>query len=265
MNLRSGQLSLSFFSLITMSTPTQLDIFEKVWKDFIKDKPDLDNGITIPRPSGPPKVSLSALPGGPHLDGPILTWSPERLLSTFRLPDPRINNDILIDLVVDDNMEQLEKIWQHEYASAELVEYWKVREEKVKGQWEEWKHVAAKASDDFAAAKEDGEEVAVAMQYAILDRAQGRIIHWAKAVAKEEDNVQQQEVKLRELARPAMEAIVLLGQRFEINVGWPVLAYSTIREDAKVSVSGRTSWHLLGGDQADHRLLRRAPTMSEEW
>lgn len=29
-----------------------------------------------------------------------------------------------------------------------------------------------------------GEEVAVAMQYAVLDRAQGRIIHWAKVVAQ---------------------------------------------------------------------------------
>jgi hypothetical protein len=248
-----------------MSASTQLDIFEKVWKDYIGSKLDTDNGITVPRPSGPPKVSLSALTGGPHLDDPVLTWLPERLLSTFRLPDPRIINDILIDLVVDDNMEQLEKIYQHEYASAELVEYWKVREEKVKGQWEEWKHVAAKASDDLAAAKEDGEEVAVAMQYAILDRAQGRIIHRAKAVAREERNVQQQEVKLRELARPAMEAIVLLGQRFNVNVGWPVVAYSTVREDASVLVSGGTSWHPLSGDQADDRLLRRVPTMSEEW
>jgi hypothetical protein len=115
------------------------DIFGKIWKETVraKGKSITRNGVSVPRPEGPPRVSFSALPGGPHLDGPILTWEPERILSGFRLPDPRIINDILIDLVPDDNMEQLEKIYQHEYANAMLQEYWKVRLNRVKGQWEE--------------------------------------------------------------------------------------------------------------------------------
>ena len=223
-----------------MSAPETPDIFEKVWKEFIKDKVETENGITVPRPQGPPKVSLSALPGGPHLDGPTLTWTPERMLSGFRLPDPRIINDILIDLVPGDNMEQLENIYKHEYASAELDEYWKVRLDKVKGQWEEWKHVAAMARDDLTAAESDGNEVAVAMQYAILDRAQGRVIHWSKVVAQEETRYQQQEARLRDLGRPCMEAVNLLGERHKANVGWLLLAYSAAREDARVLVSGNS-------------------------
>jgi len=121
------------------------------------------------------------------------------------------------------------------------VEYWEVRLERVKSQWEEWKHVAAKASDDLAAAKDGGEEVAIAMQYAVLDRAQGRIIHWAKVVAQEEKKFQHQEARLRKLVRPAIEAIELLEKRLNTKVGWHVLAYSVHREDASVLVSELTS------------------------
>jgi hypothetical protein len=139
--------------------------------------------------------------------------------------------------MVDDTVVQMEKIYQHDYASAELQEYWKVRLERVKGQWEEWKHVAAKASDELAAMKDGGGEVAVAMQYTVLDRAQGRIIRWAKVVAQEERNFQQQETRLRELARPAKEATVLLEERHGMKVAWLVLAYGVTREDANLLVS----------------------------
>jgi len=241
LNLRFDSLSPCFpfptIKLITMSAPTMPEIFDKVWKEFIKDKSVTENGVSVPHPEGPPKVSFSALPGGPQLDGPILTWDSERMLSGHRPHDPRIINDILISLVPDDNMEQLEKIYQHEYANAMLQEYWKVRLERVKGQWEEWKYVAAKAGEDLAAAGAGNDEVATAMQYAILDRAQGRVIHWSKVVAQEEARVQREEAKLTELARPAMEAIVLLEKRHEANVGWLILAYSATREDASVSAS----------------------------
>lgn len=240
-NLRFDNPFLCFFppttKLINMSAPTMPEIFDKVWKEFIKDKNVTENGISVPRPEGPPKVSFSALPGGPQLDGPILTWDSKRMLSGHRPHDPRIINDILISLVPDDNMEQLEKIYQHEFANAMLQEYWKVRLERVKGQWEEWKHVAAKAGEDLAAAESGNDEVATAMQYAILDRAQGRVIHWSKVVAQEEARVQREEAKLTQLARPAMEAIVLLEKRHEANVGWLILAYSATREDASVSAS----------------------------
>ncbi|KEQ76991.1 hypothetical protein M436DRAFT_78719 [Aureobasidium namibiae CBS 147.97] len=175
-----------------MSAPTMPENFDKVWKELIKDKSVTENGVSVPRPEGPPKVSFSALPGDPQLDGPVLTWNSERMLSGHRPHDPRIINDILISLVPDDNMEQLEKIYQHEYANAMLQEYWKVRSERVKGQWEEWKHVAAKAGVDLAAAESGNDGVATAMQYAILDRAQGRVIHWSKVVAQEEARVQRE-------------------------------------------------------------------------
>lgn len=166
--------------------------------------------------------------------------------------------------MVDDTVVQLEKICQHEYACAELQEYWEVRLERVKGQWEEWKHVAAKASDDLAAAKDGGEEVAVAMQYAVLDRAQGRIIYWAKVVAQEEKKFQHQETRLRDLARPAVEAIVLLEKTLNTKVGWHVLAYSVHREDASVLVSELTSHLPLSSKYADNRSSRRVPRMSED-
>lgn len=234
-----------------MSAPTMPEIFDKVWKEFIKDKDVTENGVSVPRPEGPPKVSFSALPEGPQLDGPVLTWDPERMLSGFKPHDPRVINDILIGLVPDDNMEQLEKIYQHEYANAMLHEYWNVRLERVKGQWEEWKHVAAKANEDLTAAEFGDDEVATAMQYALLDRAEGRVVHWSKVVAQEEARVQRQEVRLRELARPALEAIVLLERRHEANVGWFVVAYSATREDASVSVSGSRPHNLLQRISAD--------------
>jgi hypothetical protein len=213
------------------------DIFEKVWKDFIKDKVASENGITVPRPQGPPRVSSSALPRGQRLDSPILIWNIEHALSEWRHHSPHIIDGILKDFMVDDTVVQLEKMYKHEYASAELQEYWKVRLERVKGQWEEWKHVAAKASDHLAAIKDGGEEVAVAMQYAILDRAQGRIIHWAKVVAQEERNFQQQETRLFELARSAKEATELLEERHGMKVAWLVLAYGVTREDANLLAS----------------------------
>lgn len=167
------------------------------------------------------------------------------MLSGHWAHDPRIINDILISLVPDDNMEQLEKIYQHEHAKVMLHEYWNVRLEKVKGQWEEWKHVAAKAGEDLTAAEFGDDEVATAMQYAIRDRAEARVIHWFMVVAQEEARVQQQEVRLRELARPALETIVLLGKEQEANVGWFILAYSASREDASVSMSGLQAHNLL--------------------
>lgn len=255
-NLRFDNFFPCFFShitkRITMSAPTMPDIFEKVWKEFIKDKVKTEDGVSVPRPEGPPKVSFSALPGGPQLDGPVLTWKSERMLSGHRPHDPRIINDILISLVPDDNMEQLEKIYQHEYANAMMHEYWNVRLESVKVQWEEWKHVAAKAGEDLAAVESGDDEVATAMQYAILDRAQGRVIHWSKVVAQEEARVQRQETRLTELARPALEAIVLLEKRHEANVGWFVLAYSATREDASVSVCGLRSYNLPKSISADY-------------
>jgi hypothetical protein len=241
------------------------DIFEKVWKDFIKDKITSENGITVPRPQGPPKVSISALPfPGKHLDGCTLTWNSERELSEWRYHNPQVTNGILKDFMVDDTVVQLEKIYQHEYACAVLEECWEVRLERAKGQWEEWKHIAAKASDDLAAAKDGSEEVAVAMQYAVLDRAQGRIIHWAKVVAQEEKKCQHQETRLRDLARPAVEAIVLLEKRFDTKVGWHILAYSVHREDASVLVSEPTSHLPLSSKYADDRSFRRVPRMSED-
>jgi hypothetical protein len=129
---------------------------------------------------------------------------------------------------------------------------WKVRLDRVQGQWEEWKHVAAKAAEDLAAAEARGDEVAVAMQYAILDRAQGRVIHWSKAVAQEQNKFQQQDARVTELARPVMEAITLLEERHKANVGWMILAYSAAREDASVSVSERAYDCLLNGNRADN-------------
>jgi hypothetical protein len=116
-----------------MSAPTMPDIFEKVWKEFIKDKITSENGITVPRPQDPPEVSLSALPGGKHLDGCILTWGSERALSEWRYHSPQVINGILKNFMVDDTVVQLEKIYQHEYACAELQEYWEVRLERSKG------------------------------------------------------------------------------------------------------------------------------------
>jgi hypothetical protein len=234
-----------------MSVPTMPDIFEKVWKAFIEGKVQTEDGVKVPRPEGPPKVSLSALPKGPHLDGPLLTWEQERMLSGFRLPDPRIINEILEDFVQGDSMDQVEKIYQHEYASAMLQEYWKVRLDRVQGQWEEWKRVAGKAAEDLATAEASDDEVAVAMQYAILDRAQGRVIHWSKVVAQEQNKSQQQDVRVTELTRPVMEAITLLEERHKANVGWMILAYSAAREDASVSVSGGAYEWLWSGNQAD--------------
>lgn len=166
------------------------------------------------------------------------------MLSGFKPHDPRVISDILISLVPDDNMEQLEKIYQHEYVNAMLHEYWNVRLERVKDQWEEWKHVAAKAGEDLTAAEFGDDEVATAMQYAILDRAEGRVIHWSKAVAQEEARVQREEARLGVLARPALEAVVLLEKRHKANVGWLVLAYSATREDASVSVRGLRAQNL---------------------
>jgi hypothetical protein len=249
----------------TMSAPTIPDIFEKVWKDFTKDKPTSENGITVPRPQGHPKISISSLPfPGKHLEGCTLTWGTERVLSEWRYRNPEVINGILKDFMEDDTVVQLEKIYQHELACTELEEYWKVRLERAIGQWEGWKHVAAKASDDLAAAKEGREKVAVAMQYAVLDRAQGRIIHWAKVVAQEEKRCQRQETRLRKLARPAIEAIELLEKRPDTKVGWHMLAYSVHREDASVLVSELTSHLPLSSRYADNRSSRRVPRMSED-
>lgn len=56
-----------------MSAPTKPEIFEKVWKQFIKDKVRTEDGVSLRHREGPPKVSFSALPGGSQLDGLILT------------------------------------------------------------------------------------------------------------------------------------------------------------------------------------------------
>lgn len=235
-----------------MSASSQTDVFAEVWERTVSHKLDTAAGLDIPRPKEPPRVSIYATRELAHADKPLLTWKPELMLR--RGLDIPKTQQTLIELMTGDSLEQLEKIYQYVYAAAELEEYHEVRLEKAKSELEEWKHVAEEGRARFDDLKRTGGDyVAVAWHDALLDRAQGRVIRWAKIVAKEQQRVQRQNSEVDSLAISASEATALLKRRHEptlkqkqdpafekrpsADVGWCVAVYLTARENAEMRVS----------------------------
>ncbi|KAH0395175.1 hypothetical protein KCU89_g10602, partial [Aureobasidium melanogenum] len=170
------------------------------------------------------------------------------MLGRRSVSDARRIKQTLVDLMHEDNFEQLEKVYQYEYAVAEQAEHWEVRLARANTEFEEWKHVAEEGRVCFNAVKTTGNYVAVAWHEALLDRAQGRVILWAGIVAREERQVRRQKAKVAELLVSASEAVALLEQRKESileqgheqepkpDVAWFTMAYLTARENAKIKI-----------------------------
>ena len=235
-----------------MSASTQTDALAEAWKRSVTQKFNTGAGLDIPHPNKPPRVSIYATHELARSNKSFLTWKPE--LRIWGVPSIKRT---LIDLMSGDNFEQLDKVYQYEYAVAELAEHWEVRLEKAKTELEEWKHVAKEGRTRFDALikSESRDNVAVAWQDALLDRSQGRVIRWTEIVAQEQRQVQLQKTKVDELFISASKALALLEQRKESiieqgreqrhgqgpkpDVGWFVMVYLTARENAAISVSGQ--------------------------
>ncbi|KAH0359965.1 hypothetical protein KCU65_g9681, partial [Aureobasidium melanogenum] len=218
------------------------DHFAEAWKS-VDHKLNTGTRLNMPRPKVPPKVSIYATHEFVHTNKPFLTWKPELVLWGRSKPDIPEVQQTLVELIPEDNFEQLEKIYQHLYAVAELEEHHKARLAKANTELEEWKHVAEDCRARLAESmKKDGDYAAVAWHEAILDRAQGRVIHWGKIVAREQRRVQQQESRVDELETPYLEAMDVLeqsreptlDQRPSTDVHWCVMVYLTVREDAEI-------------------------------
>lgn len=244
-----------------MSASSQSDIFAEVWKRSVAHKLDTGADLDISHPKKPPRVSIFATRELAHAEKPFLTWKPELMLCHKSVPDVPKIRQTLVDLIPGDNFEQLEKVYQYEYAAAELEEYHEVRLEKAKTQLEEWKHIADDCRVRFDSLnKTGGDYVAVAWHEAILDRAQGRVIRWTKIVAQEQEEVQRQKSKVDELNTSASEAIALFKQRHDeptlkqrqepafeqrssADVGWCASVYLFARENPEIRVSGPLTTH----------------------
>ncbi|THW78792.1 hypothetical protein D6D19_01693 [Aureobasidium pullulans] len=84
--------------------------------------------------------------------------------------------------------------------------------------------------------KEGEDEVAAAMHDAILDRAQGRLVHWRPIVERERTEVQRRERKIRVWEQPALDAQDLLSKRHgPLDVRWILVLYIKIRQHSSVS------------------------------
>ncbi|KAK6003978.1 hypothetical protein QM012_008828 [Aureobasidium pullulans] len=230
-----------------MSAASQTDVFADVWRKSVNHKFNTGTGLNIPRPKDAPRVSIFATHELAHADKPFLTWKPELMLYRRSAPDVRRMQQTLVTLLPGDNFEQLEKIYQYEYAVAELKEYHEVRLAKANTELEEWRHVAEEGGARFdALRKRGGDYAAVAWHDALLDRAQGRVVLWADIVAQEQKRVQQQKTRVDELYISAYEAVALLKQRKEsmpeqgrnADEAWFAAVYLTARENAEISVSG---------------------------
>ncbi|KAG9569889.1 hypothetical protein KCU71_g1816, partial [Aureobasidium melanogenum] len=231
-----------------MSSSSQTDAFAKVWKEKVTHKLDTGTGLNIPRPKEPPRLSVFSTHEFARANKPFLTWKPDHMLGRRSVSDARRIKQTLVDLMHEDNFEQLEKVYQYEYAVAEQAEHWEVRLARANTEFEEWKHVAEEGRVCFNAVKTTGNYVAVAWHEALLDRAQGRVILWAGIVAREERQVRRQKAKVAELLVSASEAVALLEQRKESileqgheqepkpDVAWFTMAYLTARENAKIKI-----------------------------
>ncbi|KAG9732696.1 hypothetical protein KCU73_g11253, partial [Aureobasidium melanogenum] len=170
------------------------------------------------------------------------------MLGRRSVSDARRIKQTLVDLMHEDNFEQLEKIYQYEYAVAEQAEHWEVRLARANTEFKEWEHVAEEGRVRFNAVKTTGNYVAVAWHEALLDRAQGRVILWGGIVAREKIWVRRQKAKVAELLVSASEAVTLLEQRRESileqgreqepkpDVAWFTMAYLTARENAEIEI-----------------------------
>ncbi|KAG9949057.1 hypothetical protein KCU85_g4511, partial [Aureobasidium melanogenum] len=223
-----------------MSAPR--DHFAEAWKRNLTHKLNTGTRLDMPRPEEPPKVSIYATHEFAHTNKPFLTWNPALMLWRRSKPDIPEVQQTLIDLMPEDNFEQLEKIYQHLYAVAELEEHHKTRLAKAITELEEWKHVAEDCRARFHEAKKGGAYFAVAWHEAILDQVQGRVILWGKIVAREQKGVRRQQSKVDRLETPYLEAMDVLeqsckptlDQRPSTDVIWCVMVYLTAREDAEI-------------------------------
>lgn len=228
------------------------DLFAEAWRRSVAHKLDTGTGLNIPRPKQPPRVSIFATHELSHADKPLLTWKPELMLRRGLVPDVRRIKQTLVNLMHEDSLEQLERVYQYTYAVAELEEYHEVRLAKANTEFEEWKHVADDGRVRLdALERTGGDYVAAAWHEALLDRAQGRVILWANIVAREQKRVQQQKTRIDRLATSASEAVALLKQRKEsileqgyelgpeADVGWFLMVYLTARENGEMKVSGQ--------------------------
>ncbi|KAG9569963.1 hypothetical protein KCU71_g1709, partial [Aureobasidium melanogenum] len=236
-----------------MSASSQPDAFAEAWKRSVTHKLDTGTGLNIPRPKEPPRISIFSTHEFAHANKPFLTWKPELMLGRRSVSDARKIKQTLVDLMHEDNFEQLEKVYQYEYAVAEQAEHWEVRLARANTEFEEWKHVAEEGRVRFNALKTTGDYVAVAWHEALLDRAQGRVILWAGIVAREKRRVRRQKTKVAELLVSASEAVALLKQRKEsileqgheqepkADAGWFMMAYLTARENAEIEICTNVS------------------------
>ncbi|KAG9527378.1 hypothetical protein KCU93_g5277, partial [Aureobasidium melanogenum] len=234
-----------------MSSSSQTDVFAEVWKKRVTHKLDTGTGLNLPRPKEPPRISIFSTHEFARANKPFLTWKPDHMLGRRSVSDARRIKQTLVDLMHEDNFEQLEKIYQYEYAVAEQAEHWEVRLARANTEFKEWEHVAEEGRVAFNAVKTTGNYVAVAWHEALLDRAQGRVILWGGIVAREKRWVRRQKAKVAELLVSASEAVTLLEQRRESileqgreqepkpDVAWFTMAYLTARENAEIEVSGQ--------------------------
>ncbi|KAG9862684.1 hypothetical protein KCU63_g5647, partial [Aureobasidium melanogenum] len=206
-----------------MSASSQPDAFAEVWKRSVTHKLDTGTVLNIPRPKESPRASIFSTHEFAHANKSFLTWKPELMLGRRSVSDARRIKQTLVDLMHEDNFEQLEKVYQYEYAVAEQAEHWEVRLARADTEFEEWKHVAEEGRVRFNALKTTGNYVAVAWHEALLDRAQGRVFLWAASEA----------VALLEQRK---ESILEQGHEQEpkADVGWFMMAYLTARENAEI-------------------------------
>lgn len=233
-----------------MPSSSQNDAFAEVWKRSVTHKLDTGTGLHIPRPTEPPRISIFSTHEFAHANKPFLTWNPELMLGRRSVSHARRIKQTLVDLTREDNFEQLEKVYQYEYAVAEQAEHWEVRLTRANAEFKEWKHVAEEGRVRLNALETTSNYVAVAWHEALLDRAQGRVILWDGIVAREKRRVRRQKARVAELFVSASEAVALLEQRKEsileqgheqepkADVAWFTMAYLTARENVEIEVSG---------------------------
>lgn len=106
----------------------------------------------------------------------------------------------------------------------------------AEAEFEKWRHMTEHTAADVAATREGDDEVAAAMHDAILDRAQGRLVHWRPFVERERTEVQRRERKIRVWKQPALDAQDLLSKRRgPLDVRWILVLYIKIRQHSSVS------------------------------
>ena len=209
------------------------DSFKKFFMDNVKKEPDV---ILTPKPRGPPSISVGAVPGLPFADLPAVTWMAERKARPGVLPTQSLSTTTLEKILPDDNFEQLEKWYKYERVKAELEECYRPRLVAAEAEFEKWRHMTEHTAADVAATREGEDEVAAAMHDAILDRAQGRVVHWRPIVERERTEVQRRESKIRVWEQPALDAQDLLSKKHgPLDVRWILVLYIKIRQHSSVS------------------------------